>query len=288
MTPVNDRSDSDRLPPPLDLDEARTAIAAAREAGVAAMAHYGTAVATMKPGDSPVTEADHAANDVIVAAISAAFPDDSILSEESADSADRLTANRVWIVDPLDGTKEFLAQNGDFAVMIGLVEWGKPILGVIYRPVSDEMYAAVADGGAWVERGDRWDRLVCQTVDPDNIRLVGSRSHAEPLVLRIQEELGIEDVMPTGSVGVKCSFIAEGMRDLYVHPVSYLGEWDTCAPEILVREAGGHVTDCLGDPLRYNKRTATQPDGILATGRLADLSIVDRIAAIYRSARPAS
>lgn len=250
------------------------------------MGFYGTAVATMKPGDSPVTEADHAANDVIVAALSTAFPNDAILSEESADSADRLTAERVWIVDPLDGTKEFLAQNGDFAVMIGLVERGKPILGVIYRPVTDRMYVAVADGGAWVERGDRWDRLVCEAVHPGNIRLVGSRSHPEPLVLRIQAELGIEDVLPTGSVGVKCSFIAEGMRDLYVHPVSYLGEWDTCAPEILVREAGGHVTDCLGTALRYNKRIPTQPDGILAMGRIADRSLVDRIATIYRSAGP--
>jgi 3'(2'), 5'-bisphosphate nucleotidase len=285
MTPVNDRPDPDRPPPALEGREARIAIAAAREAGSAALAYYGTAVATMKPGDSPVTEADHAANDVIVGALSEAFPHDAILSEESADSDDRLDVDRVWIVDPLDGTKEFLAQNGEFAVMIGLAERGRPVLGVVYRAATEEMYAAVAGGGAWVDRGDRWQRLTCLPVDPGNIRLVGSRSHPDPLLERVRLGLGIEDVVPTGSVGVKCAKIVEGLRDLYVHPVSYLCEWDTCAPEVLVREAGGLVTDCLGEPLRYNKRDPMQPAGIVAMGRVPDRALIDRIAAIYRAGR---
>lgn len=240
---------------------------AARAAGRAALEHYGTASAQSKDDESPVTVADHAANAIIIAALRSAFPGDAILSEESRDSLERLSAKRVWIVDPLDGTKEFLARNGEFSVMIGLVEAGRPILGVVYLPDGDVLYSAAHGGGAWVEREGRRDRLKAGEVDPANVRMVGSRSHPDPLVTRIQERLDITAVEPCGSVGVKCSRIAEGRGDLYVHPVPYLKEWDTCAPEVLLREAGGHVSDCLGEPLRYNKPDPRQPHGILACGR---------------------
>lgn len=107
-------------------EEHRTAVALAREAGAAIMSFYGRVGSVLKAGGSPVTEADHAANRVIVEGLGRAFPDDGILSEESADSAGRLQHNHVWIVDPLDGTKEFLSQNGEFAVMIGLAIRGEP------------------------------------------------------------------------------------------------------------------------------------------------------------------
>ncbi len=264
------------------LEDLRFVEAVARAAGAAALEYYGIAVAEMKPGNSPVTQADHAANDVIIARLTAAFPEDAILSEESADSRDRLDARRVWIVDPLDGTKEFLAQNGEFAIMIGLAVGGRPVLGVVYRPDGDVMYSALEGEGAWVETDGERTRLRCQPVDPSALRLVGSRSHPDSLLVRIQFDLKITDVTPSGSVGVKCSLIAEGLRDLYVHPVAYLNEWDTCGPEVLLREAGGHVSDCNGEPLRYNKAHPVQPHGIIATGQLADRDVIDRIAAIYR------
>jgi 3'(2'), 5'-bisphosphate nucleotidase len=274
-------------PDPVKLEELRLVESVARAAGAAALAFYGRAVAEMKQGNSPVTQADHAANDVIVARLSAAFPDDAILSEESADSSDRLGAPRVWIVDPLDGTKEFLAQNGEFAIMIGLAVLGRPVLGVVYRPDGDTMYSAIDRHGAWTEKGGERSRLHCQPVDRSSIRLVGSRSHPDPLLSRIQADLGISDVVPSGSVGVKCSLIADGHRDLYVHPVPYLNEWDTCAPEVVLREAGGHVSDCHGEPLRYNKAHPVQPHGIIAAGVLSGTELIDRIATIYRE-RPAA
>jgi 3'(2'), 5'-bisphosphate nucleotidase len=126
--------------------------------------------------------------------------------------------------------------------------------------------------------------LRCAPLDPAAIRLVGSRSHPDPLIEAMRAELRISDVIPSGSVGIKCSLIAQRRRDLYVHPVPYLKEWDTCAPEVLLREAGGTVTDCLGEPLRYNKPDPAQPDGIVAIGAAPDGSLLDRICAIYRSA----
>ena len=236
----------------------------ARAAGAVAMRHYGTATSTAKGDDSPVTQADHAANAVIIEALTRAFPGDAILSEESVDSAARLTARRVWVVDPLDGTKEFLAQNGEFSIMIGLVEDGAPVLGVTYQPDGDVLFAAAQGLGAWVERDGTRTALRLIPRPGAAIRLVGSRSHADPLVTALQQRLGITDVEPCGSVGVKCARIAEGRRDLYVHPVPYMKEWDTCAPEVILREAGGWVSDCRGEPLRYNKPDPCQPLGILA------------------------
>jgi len=247
------------------------------------MRFYGTSESTAKHDASPVTLADHAANDVIIAALREAFPADAILSEESADSADRLEAERVWIVDPLDGTKEFLAQNGEFSIMIGLAVNGEAVLGVVYLPDGDVMYSAARGLGAWVERDGERRALTRGITSPEGLRLVGSRSHADPLLQRMQAELGITDVLPCGSVGVKCSRIVDDLRDLYVHPVPYLKEWDTCAPEVVVREAGGWVSDCRGEPLRYNKANPVQPHGILVCAPGGIDTVLPRIESIYSS-----
>jgi 3'(2'), 5'-bisphosphate nucleotidase len=266
--------------------ELQVAIAAARAAGAAAMAHYGVAQATAKADASPVTAADHAANAVILAALAEAFPADAVLSEESADSPFRLAAPRVWVVDPLDGTREFLAQNGEFAVMIGLAVGGRAELGVVYLPAGDVLYSAVSGGGARVEREGR-RRGLERSAAGASLRVVGSRSHAEPLVERLCRELGITDVAPCGSVGVKCARIAEDQRDVYVHPVPYLKEWDTCAPEVVVREVGGWVGDCLGRPLRYNKPDPRQPDGIVACAPGCAPVVLSAVRRLYQASREA-
>lgn len=274
----------DTTAPPLQAELA-AACDAAQAAGRAAMRFYGSAQAVSKEGGSPVTEADHAANRVIVDALSAAFPGDAILSEESADSAARLSAQRVWIVDPLDGTKEFLAQNGEFAIMIGLAIGGRAVLGVVYQPANDVLFYAAEGEGAWIRRGGG-EALPLRAGAPPQagLRLVGSRSHPDPLLVRMQEALGITDVRPSGSVGVKCGLIALGQRDLYVHPVPYLKEWDTCAPEAILRHAGGSVADCNGEPLRYNKPDPRQPHGIVACGPGVLDGVLATIRPVYRAA----
>jgi 3'(2'), 5'-bisphosphate nucleotidase len=235
----------------------------ARQAGRAVMTFYGSASAERAAG-SPVTAADRLADRIIVSCLRERFPYDGILSEESKDSGDRLGAERVWIVDPLDGTREFIDGVPEFAVMIGLAIGGKAVLGVVYCPADHELYAAAAGMGSWLERGDCRRRLVAQPAPGPGLRLIGSRSHPDPRLQRIRRVLAIDDVLPSGSVGVKCGLIARGERDLYVHPVPYLKEWDTCAPEVVLREAGGTVCDCAGEPLRYNKPDPVQPRGIVA------------------------
>lgn len=261
----------------------------AREAGARALQHYGRTEHALKEGGSPVTTADLASNEHIVGGLRRHFPADAILSEESVDDASRLTAERVWVVDPLDGTREFLSRNGEFSVMIGLLQDNEPVLGVVQMPVTGTVYAAERGKGAWIETDQGLRRpLQCQPQPPGAIRMVGSRSHASPLLERMVEALGITDVVPSGSVGIKCARIAEGERDLYIHPVPYLREWDTCAPEVVLTEAGGVVRDCRGRPLRYNKPEPGQPDGILACvpGLLGP--VLDRIGPLYAAAQAAT
>lgn len=253
------------------------------EAGAAAMRWYGRTSSERKADQSVVTEADHASNTVIVHRLASEFPADAILSEESKDSGARLAARRVWIIDPLDGTREFISQNGEFAVMVGLVEDGEPVVGVVHLPAAGVTYTAVRGEGAWVERTGEIDRVELGPAT-GGLRAVGSRSHSEPLLESMCHALGILDLLPCGSVGVKCGRILDGERDLYVHPVPYLKEWDTCAPEIIVREAGGSVSDCRGQPLAYNKLDPRQPDGIVVC--LADRmqEVLDVVRPLYEGA----
>jgi 3'(2'), 5'-bisphosphate nucleotidase len=260
--------------------ELATAAFLARVAGGKVMELYGSAPA--EPGTtSPVTAADRGANDIILNGLREAFPHDAILSEESADSEDRLTQHRVWIVDPLDGTKEFLQQNGEFAVMIGLAINGEPVVGAVYMPAHDVLYSAARGRGAWIEQKGETRRLVCRPAPGGAPRLVRSRSHPDSLLTALEEVLGVTDRQDCGSVGVKCGLIATAARDLYVHPVPYLKEWDTCAPEIILREAGGEVVDCLGQRLRYNKPSPDQPHGIIAAAPWLLETVIVRIRDIY-------
>lgn len=262
-------------------EQLEIAIEAAIAGGHAAMAHYGTAAAHSKADDSPVTAADFASDRAIAEVLElTGWP---VLSEESADDSERSRASALWIVDPLDGTREFLAQNGEFSVMIGLVAEGRPVVGAVYLPALDRLYAASSGHGAWVrDAGQAPRRLQCAPADPARLRLVGSRSHPDPLVVELQQALGIQDVQPSGSVGIKCAKIAEGARDLYVHPVPYLKEWDTCAPQIILQEAGGVVSDCTGAELRYNKRDPSQPHGILAASADCAAHVADTVIEVYR------
>lgn len=270
-------------------DEQRLALAcaAARAGGEEVRRRYGATDHVLKSAGDPVTEADLAANRAVLALLGREDRATPVLSEESRDDAARLRHEEIWVVDPLDGTKEFLARNGEFAVMVGLARAGRAMLGAVYLPAVDVLYAGLTGVGAWVERrGSPRERLECVPADVSRLRMVGSRSHPDPLLLAMQTSLGVTDVEPAGSVGVKCGRIAEGRRDVYIHPVPYLKEWDTCAPEAVLRAAGGTVTDCRGEPLRYNKSQPAQPDGIVACGPGAASFVMSRIGPLYDAAAP--
>ena len=238
--------------------------------GAAALSHYGDTaldVRSKSEGD-PVTEADHAANDEIIRILSAGRPLDPILSEESVPPVLGRRPPRLWVVDPLDGTKEFIAGNGEFSIMVGLAEHGEAVLGTVYQPVPDRLFLGGPGIGAWVV-ADAQRTAVVTTLDlsprtPDRLRFARSRSHPDERLQRLADSLGDVEMVVSGSVGIKCALIASGEADIYVHPVPFLKEWDTCGPEAVLRGAGGRVTDCLGRSLDYGKENPHQLAGIFA------------------------
>ncbi len=240
----------------------------ARRAGAVILDHYaGSVEIDYKDGDrsNPVTSADRDANALIVEGLREAFPDDGILAEESPDSQQRRQHRRLWCVDPLDGTQEFIKRNGEFVVMIGLATDGEARAGVVYQPTEDELFWGAA-GVAMMERGsERTPLAPGSQSDPTRARLIISRSHRSSTVDRVARELGSSVEIPCGSVGLKASRVARGIADVYVSTSTRTHEWDACAPEAILRAAGGIFTDGAGDPLRYNKDETNTPRGMLAT-----------------------
>jgi 3'(2'), 5'-bisphosphate nucleotidase len=228
-----------------------------------------------KGENDPVTAADKAVNDFLVEKLTASFPDIGVLAEESKDNLDRLNYKAIWCIDPLDGTKEFIARNGEFSIMVGLALEGMAVLGVVYQPVKDFMYSGIRDEGAWLTTPEgRAPMHVSQITDPSEMRLIVSRSHRNPIVDTIKQALGITQERISGSVGLKCGLIARDEADLYLHPAPGLKEWDTCAPEAILFGAGGQVSDCWGRPYLYNQPDVRRHFGLVASNGEAHTRII--------------
>ena len=243
--------------------ELTVAVEAARAAGTIIRGWYEGAYTVREKGhDSPVTEADVQANDAIRAAISAAFPADGWLSEETCDSEDRLRKTRVWVVDPLDGTKEFINHIPEFCVSIALVEHGVPIVGVSYNPVREELVAGAPEmgvtfNGSPVRASDMRDLAAA--------RMLASRSETERGEWdEFRTSLHIE---LTGSVAYKLALIAAGRGDA-TFSLTPKNEWDVCAGAALITAAGGRITDRFSQPLRFNQRDTRLPGIIASNGHL--------------------
>lgn len=266
--------------------ELKAAIRLAREAGAIVKTFYDVPLTVRwKDPSDPVTEADRAVNAYLVKQFSQLFPADGVLAEESKDDLSRLQRERVWIIDPLDGTAEFIAHNGEFCIMIGLAVAGKPVVGVVYQPIDDILYTAMLGAGSFVEEfGDRYRLHVSKQQEIKKLRLVVSRSHRPPLVDSVITRMGLQRERSIGSVGLKIGLIARGRAEFYVHPNAGTKEWDTCAPDIIVQEAGGMMTDCWGRPLRYNQSDVVRRHGVLASHRVLHNQIADVVGEVLDDA----
>lgn len=211
-----------------------------------------------KQDQSPVTEADRKANDIITNGLIEAFPGMGILAEESCDSLSRLKKKYCFVVDPLDGTKEFIKRNDEFTVNIALTEWGKPIVGVIYVPVYNELYYGCLGQGSYSLINEQEKHLkVSQRVG--NIRLAKSRTHYSPELEKLISDNKITRVIIAGSAYKGC-LLARGDVEAY-YRFGRTMEWDTAAMEIIVTESGGIFSGMNGKPLVYNKENPENPQG---------------------------
>lgn len=260
----------------------------AREAGRLILDVYQTDfdVIEKAAGAGPVTEADKRANDYIVRELHRAFPADGIIAEESKDNSDARRFQRCWYVDPLDGTKEFVARNGEFAVHIGLAVAGDARLGVVYKPADGKLYAGISGEETTLElHGQRRTLRVSARSDLTTLRLLVSRSHRSKRTEEIRKLVGIESVIECGSVGVKCGLIAEGEADLYIHPGPTSSRWDTCAPEAVLRGAGGRLTDTFGQSYRYDGDELENARGIFGCNSAAFDAMLPVIARVLAANR---
>jgi len=215
---------------------------------------------TEKEDGSPVTAADHAAQAVIVEGLERLAPDIPILAEESADVdyGRRAGWKRFWLVDPLDGTKEFVSRNGEFTVNIALVEDGRPVLGVVYVPVTGVSYRACRGGGAMKQKGlCAAERIQARAYGGGRPMVVASRSHVTEALKQYIERIGEHDLVSMGS-SLKFCLVADGTADVYPR-VGPTMEWDTAAAQCVVEEAGGRVVGPDNRPLTYNKPSLRNP-----------------------------
>lgn len=252
----------------------------AHAAGDAIMDYYnkGDFEEFSKDDESPVTSADYAANEIVMDALLKLTPTIPIMSEETEHLAlkDRVNWHRYWLIDPLDGTQEFVAGRADFAVNIALIEDGQPVLGVVHAPVSNITYWACKGSGTFkIENGES-SQVVSKAIDPDkpSLRVAISRVQTLNTITKyIKPDVPIE-FLSLGSCALKSCLVAEGSADIYIR-VGPTGEWDTGAPQIIVEEAGGCIIDSEFDALTYNLRESfLNPDFMVTSDASFDWSNV--------------
>ncbi len=227
----------------------------------------GSPVVTRKADDTPVTEADLRAHRRIVAALATLTPDVPVLSEESAavPLAQRVQWRRCWLVDPLDGTREFLRRNGEFTVNIALIVDHEPVLGVVHVPVTGVAYAGLRGVGAFrFEAAGESRRIAVAREAASPPRVAGSRSHRGSSLERFLATLGPHELISMGS-SLKFGLLAEGLADVYPRS-GPTGEWDTAAGHAVLAAAGGSVVDFAGRPLEYNRRASLINPDFVAFG----------------------
>jgi 3'(2'), 5'-bisphosphate nucleotidase len=215
------------------------------------------------------TDADRQSQEAILRHLHAAFPQDALCAEEqTAGLAQGGPGPRTWVVDPIDGTRGFAMKNGEFSVMVGLLEAGRAVVGVVLEPARDRCTWAVHGGGCWRRDGDAGEPVACRvsaTKDLAGCVLVQSHTKDPRKPSRAAQALGPGRVVEVYSAGLKLALVARGEADLYVNDYPAFHDWDVCAGHVLVEEAGGKVSGLRGDELRYGQPGAAQHCRLLAS-----------------------
>ncbi len=230
-----------------------------------------------KEDKSPLTQADLSSNAILREMLAeTGYP---VLSEEDADDLKRLNGAKVWIIDPLDGTMDFVQETGEFSVMVGLVEEERPILGAVFQPATGELFYAEKGRGAFRESGlGQKEKLQVSPIkETKESRMVVSRNHLKPEDESLAAKLQIQEMKKVGSNGVKIAKIAAGEADFFVNTGSGMGEWDSCGPDIILQEAGGILTDKFGKEIIYNKKEPVLKNGLIAGNKDLHRKIVENL-----------
>lgn len=249
--------------------ELAVALDAAKQAAGRILELYATFRAIPDARADITTQADRDSQELILQAIRQQFPDDALCAEEATATlaAAPGAGPRVWVVDPIDGTRGFAQKNGEFSVMIALVEEGRVAVGVVLEPAAGRLTYAVRGGGCWSRDGEQGSPVRCRVTRTDELAaatLTQSRSKPGAVTRQVQR-IKPAKVIETHSAGVKLAKVARGEADLYVNHYPNFHDWDIAAGQVLVEEAGGRVTGLRGQEIRYGREEADQRAGLLAT-----------------------
>ena len=227
-----------------------------------------------KDDDSPITQADIESNKILKEVLGETGI--SILSEEDVDDKKRLSDDKIWIIDPLDGTTDFVNRTGEFTIMVGLVEKHKSILGLIYWPIKKKMYLAESGKGAF-RHDEEWEKIETTMMsEMQNCQALVSRHHLSEKEKKLLDEMEIAVVTSIGS-SLKVTEIASGDAEIYLTTTNKMKQWDTCASNCIISEAGGKMTDMSGKELSYNTEIVNHENGILVTNGLIHQDALDAI-----------
>lgn len=258
------------------INEAKIAKKIALEAGKLLLEYYSKdLIVNLKPGDEPVTIADQTVSEFILKELAKEFPQDLLVSEESPDSVERLKSERFWLIDPLDGTKEFLARNGEFSVMIGLVVNKQAVAGAVYQPTENRLWWGTCNESYLNNAEGEKSLKVSDINDFPGMRTVVSRSHRGGKLADILKHFGITQEIISGSGGIKLGLISSADAELMFSPSPGYKLWDLCAPEAILNGAGGKVTDFTGSPIDYRAKEVNIYNGILASNNTRHLEIAE-------------
>jgi len=228
-----------------------------------------------KDDNSPITKADLESNKIIKESLlQTGIP---ILSEEDADDKSRMDSDKVWIVDPLDGTQDFVNKTGEFTVMVGLVENQIPVMGLVYWPTEKKLYFAENGFGAFCHESEGWMKISVRGIEEiaESLALV-SRHHLSDKEKKMLELLEIKNTASIGS-SLKVMEIASGRADIYLTSTNKMKQWDTAASHCIISEAGGKMTDISGNELIYNTESVNHENGLLVTNGTIHVETVSRI-----------
>ena len=227
-----------------------------------------------KDDDSPITQADIESNKILKNVLEKTGI--TILSEEDIDDKKRLSEEKIWIIDPLDGTTDFVNRTGEFTIMVGLVEKHKSVLGLVYWPIKKKMYLAESGKGVFCY-DEEWEKIgVSVMSELQNCQALVSRHHLSEKEKKLLDEMEISVVTSIGS-SLKVTEIASGEAEIYVTTTNKMKQWDTCASNCIISEAGGKMTDISGKDMIYNTESVNHENGILVTNGIIHQDALDAI-----------
>ncbi len=232
-----------------------------------------------KKEEFPVTKADLLADSLIKKGLGKYLDMEiGLLSEETVDDKQYLNHDRVFIVDPIDGTKDFVHKTDDFSMMIAYVEKREPVIGVVFKPVGQVLYYANKDQGAFVETGGQTKKIaVSREDDYTKMRLLVSRYHLREPEIKLKKALNLAGNIEMGSAGLKLCAIADGRAHIYINTSDKTGEWDAAAGSVILREAGGLITDLDGNALDFLKEKPYNNRGFVASNGICHQEILNKL-----------